>query len=258
MVEVRSGDALVERLVRQDRAVVLLAISALVAISIAYLVAGPSMPTMEDMPDMAMPMAMDWASFSWLAPMWIAMMIGMMLPSAAPMLLLFARHQRFSDPARNPAAATLNFAGGYLAVWIGFSLLAAFLQAYLSGQSWLTDEMRLGSPLARAALLAAAGIFELTPLKSVCLESCRSPAQFLAAHARSGNLAKGLRHGLFCLGCCAALMGLLFVAGVMNPLAIGALAVIVLAQKLAPPHWRLDMVAGIALMTAAVFVLARG
>ena len=242
--------ALVERLVRQDRLAVAASIGAVVALCAAYLVYGPSMPATDGMPDMAMPMGFDRASFLWLAPMWVVMMIGMMLPSAAPLLLLFARLQRVSYPTKNPADAILLFAAGYVVVWAGFSLAAAFMQAFLSGQDWLNADMRLQSRGAQAALLIVAALFEMSPLKATCLNGCRSPAQFLADHRhphRVGTLRTGAEHGLFCLGCCAALMALLFVGGVMNPLMIGGLAVVVLAQKIAPASWRLDWVVAIGL-----------
>lgn len=250
--------ALVERVVRQDRLVVAASIGAVVVLCIAYLVYGPSMPAMDGMPDMVMPMGFDRASFLWLAPMWITMMVGMMLPSAAPMLLLFARLRRVSYPAKNPANEILLFAAGYVLVWAGFSLAAAFLQAFLSGQAWLNDDMRLQSRGAQAALLVVAALFEISPLKTACLDGCRSPAQFLADHRhphRLGTLRTGAEHGLFCIGCCAALMALLFVGGVMNPLMIGGLAIVVLAQKIAPASWRLDraVALGLAVMAAVTY-----
>lgn len=248
---------LVERLVRQDRLIVAASVGAVVVLCIAYLVYGPSMPAMDGMPDMPMAVGFDRASFLWLAPMWVVMMVGMMLPSAAPMLLLFARLQRVSYPAQNPAIAILLFAAGYVLVWVGFSLAAAFLQAFLSGQDWLNADMRLQSRGAQAALLIVAALFEISPLKATCLYVCRSPAQFLADHRhphRLGTLRTGAEHGLFCLGCCAALMALLFVGGVMNPLMIGGLAVVVLAQKIAPASWRLDRAVAIGLAAMGVVI----
>jgi predicted metal-binding membrane protein len=254
-------DTFIERMVRKDRAVVMAALAAIVMLCLAWLLFGPAMPAMEGMPDMAEPMGLTLRTFAWLAPMWVAMMIGMMTPGAAPMLLLFARLQRVGRPDVNPAAAILVFAAGYGLVWTGFSLAAALLQAFLSEQAWLGMAMRLDTPSARAAVLITAGMFELTPLKSRCLEKCRSPVHFLAEHGSQGLAAAfrtGVHHGLFCIGCCAALMGVLFVAGVMNPLAIGGLAVLVLAQKLAPAAWRLDLLTGVALVAAGIVLLIWG
>jgi predicted metal-binding membrane protein len=262
--DVERREVLVERLIRRDSVVVVLCLAAAIALSFAYLVKGPSLGGMENMSGMTgmpAPMATNWSSFAWLAPMWVAMMIGMMLPSATPMLLLFARLQRISYPAATPMGATLGFAAGYLLVWIGFSFAAALLQSALSEQAWLSQDMRLQSTVAQAALLGAAGIFELTPLKSMCLDACRSPARFLADHGHAsafGPLRTGAEHGLFCLGCCAILMWLLFVGGVMSPLAIGGLTIAILTQKLAPPAWHLDRVFGAALIGMCAALLLRG
>ena len=163
--------------------------------------------------------------------MWWLMMAAMMLPSAAPAVLLYARvrHMRGGD---GPIAQTWVFLIGYLGLWLLFSLAAAVTQHLLVGASMILD-----SPVAQGALLIAAGVYQLSPLKTACLGECRSPAQFISRHWRpgwTGTLRLGLLHGAYCVGCCWALMLLLFVGGVMNLLWVVALAAIVAAEKLVP------------------------
>ena len=171
--------------------------------------------------------------------MWWVMMVAMMLPSAAPMILLFTALNRKTGGGR--AVPPGLFVAGYVVVWGGFSVLAATLQWGLDAWALLTPMMvGAGVPLG-AGLLVAAGVYQLTPLKHACLRHCRSPIHFLGTRWRPGArgaLAMGFEHGLFCLGCCWVMMGLLFYGGVMNPLWIGGLALYVLAEKLAPAgHW---------------------
>lgn len=183
------------------------------------------------------------ADGSWSAPyvarlgaMWAVMMTGMMLPIAAPTVLLFARVIRAQDAAQ-VHSRTWSFVAGFLLVWVLFSAAAALLQAGLSAWLFLSPMMRLRSRAGSGAVLLLAGVYELTPLKRACLASCRGPAQFIARSYRAGAggaLRMGLAHGLDCLGCCWALMLLLFVAGVMNLGAIAALVVLMLLERAAP------------------------
>lgn len=173
--------------------------------------------------------------------MWAVMMIAMMLPSAMPLLLLVSKinHGRF---ARNRALlGTGVFALGYLAVWTGFSALATLVQWGLLEARLVSPMMESASPWLSAALLAAAGVYEFTPLKNACLARCRSPLGYLMTGWRegfSGAFAMGLRHGAYCTGCCWLLMALLFVFGVMNLAWIAALAILVLLEKLLRrPAW---------------------
>jgi predicted metal-binding membrane protein len=195
--------------------------------------------------------------------MWWIMMIAMMTPSAAPMVLLYARvaAQPSSDPA--PAAVhgrVVAFAGGYLLLWLGFSVLAALAQFGLE-RSGLLSAMRMGSATAALSglLLIAAGLYQLTPLKRACLLNCRSPAAFLASHWRKGTLGAlriGLDHGIYCVGCCFALMLLLFVGGVMNLVWIAGLTAVVLLEKLAPWGDKLVRPAAFGLIAAGGLLLA--
>jgi len=173
--------------------------------------------------------------------MWTVMMIAMMLPSAMPLLLLVTKinHGRF---ARDRALlGTGVFALGYLAVWTGFSALATLAQWGLLEARLVSPMMESASPWLSAALLAAAGAYEFTPLKNACLARCQSPLGYLMTGWRegfSGAFAMGLRHGAYCTGCCWLLMALLFVFGVMNLAWIAALAFLVLLEKLLRrPAW---------------------
>jgi predicted metal-binding membrane protein len=171
-----------------------------------------------------------------LLAMWVVMMTGMMLPSAAPTLLLFALVVRARDPA-HMRSRLYALGAGYLAVWAAFSLAAALLQWLLNDLLLMSPMMQLRSPAASGAVVLAAGLYQLTPVKRTCLDSCRAPAAFIARYHRpgsSGAFRLGLIHGGYCLGCCWALMLLLFAAGVMNLVAIAAITVFVLLEKIAP------------------------
>jgi len=168
--------------------------------------------------------------------MWTVMMTGMMLPSAAPALFLYASVLRKSPEADLTTARVYAFGGGYLAAWTLFSLFVTVLQLLLTRWLVLSPMMEIRSHLFGAALLILGGVYQLTPFKQTCLVSCRSPALFITRHwkpGRFGGFRMGLRLGWHCLGCCWALMLLLFVGGVMNLWWIVALTLFVLLEKLA-------------------------
>ena len=187
--------------------------------------------------------------------MWAVMMAGMMIPSAAPTILLFASLRRYAGAAA--AAHAILFAMGYLALWTAFSAGATAAQWWLSERSLLSGEMSSDGPILAGALFVVAGLYQLTPLKAACLAKCRSPAQFLVERRRegaSGAFVTGADHGLYCLGCCWALMALLFAFGVMNLVWVAALAAFVLLEKLLPAGPAAARVAGMA-MTCLGFAL---
>jgi predicted metal-binding membrane protein len=168
--------------------------------------------------------------------MWAVMMTAMMLPSAAPAILLYAAVVRRSVEAAAAGRAYL-FAAGYLIVWSLFAAAAVALQRLLTEQLILTPMMELSSRRASSLVLALAGLYQLTPFKRSCLSACRSPADFIAKYWRNGAwgaLVMGLRHGRYCLGCCWALMTLLFAGGVMHLPTIAGITVLVLIEKLLP------------------------
>jgi predicted metal-binding membrane protein len=227
----------------------------------------PDMPDMPDMPGMAAQMAeaMTMAPAPWSARifmltflMWWVMMIGMMIPSAVPMVSLFGGVQRRQLAEQNPALRVAAFTIGYVAVWGAFSVLAASAQWALSELALLSQmQFTVGRGLG-ALLLALAGIYQLAPLKNVCLRRCRSPAEFLSTHWRQGTAGAfrmGAEHGAFCVGCCWLLMGLLFVGGVMNLFWVAAIGVFVLLEKLMPRGERLARASGVAMLAFAGYLL---
>ena len=190
--------------------------------------------------------------------MWAGMMVAMMLPSAAPMILTFDSVERRNASAGQAVSRSLVFAGAYLLVWIGFSALAAGAQWALQASAMLTPMIVSKSEGLTAGLLFLAGLYQLTPLKQACLRRCRTPLGFLMAEWRDGMrgaLVMGLKHGLYCAGCCWALMLLLFVAGVMNPVWIVFLTLMVALEKWPRlPGW-LTWAYGAALLFAGAAIL---
>jgi predicted metal-binding membrane protein len=274
-----SVDARLEAVVRRDRLIVVTALTAVIALSWAYLMAGASMGMsafeMTRMSQLGMPGGMaegGMACIAMMTPvvwtpgyavlmffMWWVMMVAMMLPSAAPMILLFATVIRKQRETGYPHVATSIFAVGYLAAWAGFSLVAVILQ-WGFGRIGIVSPMLVGTNVIfGGVLLLAAGIYQLTPIKHACLRHCRSPLAFLSTHWRRGAcgaLRIGLVHGAFCVGCCWFLMGLLFFGGVMNLYWIVGLALFVLFEKTLPAgHW-LGYATGVALVIWGAGMLA--
>ena len=232
-----------ERIAARGRAVTLAALGLLAALAWAYLLSGAAMTSS------TLPAAI---------AMWFVMMVAMMIPAAAPTILLFARVHRHSSPSAPPTSA---FLAGYLACWLGFSIVAAMLQAALQHGGQMVPMLgMLRSPAAGAAVLIAAGLYQWTPAKDACLAECRSPGGFLARHFRpgaAGAFRLGLIHGAYCVGCCWLLMALLFVAGVMNLALIAALTMLVAAEKLLPYGRMLARFGGALLIVAGVALLLR-
>jgi predicted metal-binding membrane protein len=169
--------------------------------------------------------------------MWAVMMAGMMLPSAAPALFLYGGVIRRSGDAARATLHVYAFAGGYLAVWTAYSLLATVLQRLLARWLLISPMMDARDAKFGGALLIVAGLYQFTPFKRACLASCRHPVEFIVRHWKSGlwgGFYLGAANGLYCLGCCWALMMLLFVGGVMNLWWIAALTLFVLLEKAAP------------------------
>lgn len=227
---------------RRERLLVLGGLALVVVLSWGYLLAGAGMQ--HEMGGMLMPMSSGpWTPGHALVVMlmWVAMMAAMMLPSAAPMVLLHAAMARQRAGARAPAGLSAAFVLGYLAVWSLFSVAATALQYALERLALLSPMMQTTSLVLAGAIFIAAGIYQWTALKRVCLQHCRSPFAFVMAHWRDGPrgaFGMGARHGAACLGCCWLLMALLFIGGVMNLGWIAGIAVFVAIEKLAPAgHW---------------------
>jgi predicted metal-binding membrane protein len=254
-----------EGVLRRDRAIVLAALAAIAALAWVYLLWFEAAMDMPSMPAAAAGMAKfdHWSvgGFLLMFLMWSVMMVGMMTPSAAPMILIYARVARQAEGRGRPFAAAGWFTSGYLLAWAGFALAATWLQWLLEQALLLTPMMASASPLFGGALLIAVGLYQWTPLKDACLAQCRSPLLFVQRHGgfrgdRAGAVALGLRHGLYCIGCCWGLMLLLFLGGVMNLLWIAALAALVLAEKLLPAGRLLARASGLAFVAAGAALAA--
>jgi len=260
-------DSVIERAVKRDRTIVLAALISVVLLSWVYVLAGAGMGISAfEMTRMSGSGAMgvlvpaqwsrEYAGVMFL--MWWVMMIAMMLPSATPMVLLFAMMNRKQKEKGNAYVPTVLFASAYLVVWAGFSVVAVALQWGLEATTLLSPMLVSTSAFLGGGLLLAAGIYQLTPIKQACLKHCRSPLQFVLSHWRSGRrgaFRMGVEHGAYCVGCCWFLMGLLFFGGVMNLYWIIGLAVFVFIEKTVPAgHWVSSCV-GVILITSGIFVL---
>jgi predicted metal-binding membrane protein len=262
----------IERIVLQDKRLVVSALLSLTALAWLYLIIMARQMAAGDMTLMGMGAAaamsgsnmmgamtasqMPWSLLTFLLMfiMWSVMMVGMMLPSAAPMILLFARVQRRKLAKQAPTVRIAAFTAGYLLIWTLFSLLATGLQ-------WTLTELRLLSPMMESTshffavgVLFTAGIYQLTPLKAACLKHCQSPIGFLTSHWKdgtSGALGMGVEHGVFCLGCCWLLMALLFIGGVMNLIWVAIIAIFVLIEKVVPKGEVIGRAGGILLIVFA-------
>jgi predicted metal-binding membrane protein len=253
---------LVERVFRHERAVLIAILGTATAACWVWIV-----PMARDMygpmtGPSAWMMRADWDAphVLLLAAMWIVMMAGMMLPSAAPMLLLYAGSARGRAGSAHAGYRVYAMAGGYVLVWASFSVGATLLQRLLSSLLVLSPMMEVTSPLVSGGLLVLAGVYQLTPLKRTCLASCSSPVDFLMRRWRDGTTGAfrlGVEHGLFCVGCCWALMLLLFAGGVMNLTVIAALTAFVLIEKLTPLGLRSVWLTGTALIVFGVWMMTR-
>ncbi len=247
-----------EAVLRRERLIIGTAVVLMCLLSWAWVLAGAgagmnpvAMSTWQFPPPVLRPGVITaWPPLYWLImlSMWWVMMIAMMLPGAAPMILLYARvyrHSQAQGRVQQGVVPTASFLCGYLLAWLVFSLIATVLQRVLEYIGWVHSMMMWSTELKlTATFLLAAGAYQLSPLKRVCLSHCRSPAAYLSAHWRAGTwgaLRMGSAHGLYCVGCCWVLMLLLFAGGIMNLVWIAGLTSVVLLEKLAP---RGDWVAG--------------
>lgn len=251
----------IERLLRQDRLIVgsALAILTLLCWAWIYPMARDMYGAMDGPSAWMMTARWDLRHLLLLCAMWVVMMTGMMLPSAAPMLLLYARVLRQREPTRVAVARVGLLGAGYLAAWALFSVGATVLQRVFSRMLLLTPMMEMASAPAIGVVLFLAGLYQLTPIKSACLTSCRAPLSFVMQHWKPGGAGAfrmGVVHGAHCVGCCWALMLLLFAGGVMNLYVIGGLMLLVLIEKLAPLAGWTSRMAGVALIGLAAWTLA--
>lgn len=261
-------------MLRRDRFVVLAALGTVTVLSWAYIIVLALQMNMGSMDTSGFRMAVTatgmvmtpafqpWTGteFVFTVAMWAIMMVGMMTPSAAPIILLYARIGRQAAAQGKPFASTGWFVSGYVLVWTAFSLAATSAQWGLDRAAMLTPAMTSSSTVLGSIVLIAAGAYQWTPFKNRCLTQCQSPLQFILQNGgfrrnSFDSLRLGVRHGAYCLGCCWALMALLFVGGVMNVLWIAVLAVLVLVEKVIPAGHFIPRAAGAMLVFAGIWLL---
>lgn len=253
----------IEAALRRDRLVVALSLAGVVALAWLYLWRQAASMHAGDPSGMAMPTmpATDPAILALTFVMWVVMMAGMMLPSAAPTILFYGALVRKHAERGTVYPAVFIFVSGYLLLWTGFSVAAVLLQVVLEHAGLLSSTMVSASNALNGALLVAAGVYQLTPLKDVCLNKCRNPVQFFMTHWRPGKagaLRMGITQGAYCLGCCWMLMLLLFVVGVMNLAWVALIAAFVFLEKLLPVGRLTSRLAGVALIVAGSAILVAG
>jgi predicted metal-binding membrane protein len=263
-----------ELVLRRDRAVIVGALVVTTGLAWGYVLwlandmamGGMDMTGFRMIPSgsgLMMPASAPWQpiEFTFMFVMWVVMMIGMMTPSAAPMVLLYARVGRQAAAQGKPFANSSWFFGGYLLAWVTFALVATLMQWVVQRASLLTPMMESASAIFGGSLLITAGLYQWTPLKQACLRQCQAPLQFIQRHGgfrrdAIGSVGLGIRHGAYCVGCCWALMALLFVGGVMNLLWIAALTIFVLLEKVVPAGRAIAQVSGTAMVAAGAWLLA--
>jgi len=261
---------------RRDRIVIILALTLLTALAWSYLLwlspdmgmGGMDMTGFRMIPSgmgLMIPAQMPWRAmeFAFVFAMWTVMMVGMMTPSAVPMILMYARVGRETEPQAAPLSATVWFAAGYFLVWTAFALLATFVQWAFERTAVLDSAMASTSNVVGGLLFVAAGSYQGTRLKELCLAQCQTPFAFLMRQGgfradALGSVMLGLRHGAYCVGCCWALMALLLVGGVMSLLWVILLALLILLEKVTPFGRQIAAVAGIVLVAAGAWLLATG
>jgi predicted metal-binding membrane protein len=245
---------------RHDRKIAIVGLAAVVVLAWLYLwhIAAGMDHAMMAMA--AMPHSVNAGALALTFLMWTVMMVGMMLPSAAPAILLYGALVRKNGVRGTVLPGVWIFAGAYLLVWTGFSVAATLLQTLLERASLLTPAMTMASTGLSAFALVAAGVYQLTPLKQTCLSKCRNPLEFFVARWRagpSGAFRMGLEHGVYCVGCCWALMLLLFVAGVMNLVWVALIAAFVFFEKVLPAARIMSRAMSVVLILSGLFLLAK-
>jgi len=252
-----------EMVLRRDRLIVLAGLMGVAALAWTYTVyLAHDMGNMDLGTGMAMPMRQAWHLMDFVSMflMWTVMMVAMMVPTAAPMILIFANVNRRRQEQEQPYVPTAVFLSGYLLVWTCFSIIAALAQWGLHEAALLSPMMVSTSPMFGGISLLAAGIFQWTPLKHACLRHCRSPLSFLMTdwhEGYRGAFNMGLKHGSYCTGCCWFLMALLFVAGVMNLLWVATITAFVLVEKAVSRGDLVSRIAGVALCIAGLVMLVQ-
>ena len=248
-----TNNPIAEAVIKRDRNIILAGLSAIILVTAIYTV---NMAHLYGEMSVAMLQHHNHTghsgnSFSSLFIMWTVMQIAMMSPTAVPMILMHAKVERSRHPEQSPVIATALFFLGYIIVWVVFSGVFALVQMALQSSALLSPQMASASPWLAGGILIAAGLFQFSKLKEVCLNECRSPVTYFMLEWREGNngaLLMGLKHGIHCVGCCWVLMALLFVAGVMNLLWMALITAFVLIEKVMPKGDIFGRVGGVGMM----------
>ena len=253
----RGKKTIIEAAIKRDRVVVATGLTLITVLAWGY-----TIYLANDMAMMSREMAMmrPWSArdFVLMYVMWAVMMVAMMVPSAAPMVLIFAAVYRKRREQGGAFVPTGVFLTGYLLVWSAFSLAAVLSQYGLQRVALVSPMMETTAPWLGAALFAAAGAFQFMPLKEACLAKCHTPMGFIMTEWREGSrgaFVMGLRHGAYCTGCCWALMALLFVGGVMNLLWVAVIAAFVLVEKVVPRGLWVSRISGLLLILWGAWML---
>ena len=267
-------DTALEGVLRRDRAIGVVALILVTLLAWAYVLwladdmamGGMDMTGFRMIPagaGLMMPASEPWQpiEFIFVFAMWAVMMIGMMTPSSAPMILLYARVGRQAASRGKTFADSGWFMGGYLLAWTTFSLVATCAQWALERAALLTPMMEGASPVLGGVILISVGAYQFTKLKDACLRQCQAPFLFIQQHGgfrpdALGSLELGARHGAYCVACCWALMALLLVGGVMNVLWISAISILILVEKIASAGRMISRIAGAGFITAGAWLLA--
>jgi len=259
----------IEKILRRDHAILTACLIAITLLAWAYMInlsirmagagmndiSNMNMPSVQTTPNMQ---AWQIEDIFFTLLMWAVMMVAMMIPSATPMILAFSGLNRKKKTNESPISATASFLIGYLVIWASFSMSATLIEWGFHFTGLLSLETISVTPLVSAILLIISGAYQFTPLKYVCLSKCRTPLSFLATEWREGTrgaFIMGLRHGLYCLGCCWHLMLLLFVAGTMNLLWVALIAGYVLIEKVVPAGQWVSRVLGVFIIGWGVWLL---
>jgi predicted metal-binding membrane protein len=268
------SDAALAAVLKRDRAIVAACLVVLILLAWAYIVwladdmemGGMDMTGFRMIPagkGLMMPVDAPWHTieFAFVFVMWAVMMVGMMTPSVAPLILLYARVGRQAAALHQPFATSAFLAGGYLSAWIVFSFAATIAQWAVERQGWLTPAMSSASNTFGGLTLIAAGLYQWTPLKDACLRQCQFPLQFIQRHGgfradAIGSLKLGARHGVYCIGCCWMLMTLLFLGGVMNVFWIALISIFVLTEKVVPVGRLISRLAGTLFLAVGVWLIS--
>jgi len=253
---------LLEVVLQRDGVIVFAALVAVTIFAWVYLLQMNGQVVGIDVSDeMVMPVGRTWSAVDFTTQffMWVVMMVAMMLPSASPFILMVAAVNRKRREFYGPLIPTGFFVLGYFLTWAAFSLVATVAQWALHSTALLSPDIASASPLLGGLFLLVAGFFQFTELKRVCLKHCRSPLGFLMRRwreGRKGALCMGIEHGLYCVGCCWALMMLMFVAGVMNLLWFAVISLLVFGEKALLHGEVVRRIGGTALLVAGGALLA--